>query len=137
MYVMNGIGQAQQFCPSANAGCFSSAQERDTVRTQCQAGYLPTPMPGGCPPDGVVRADDTTRFRPCEIAHLELCGAEQDPSGQIAMMTAQQAFGPSAAEEAGSEGDKSKDNTMIYVLGGVGILAVGGISYFLSKKKRR
>jgi hypothetical protein len=125
MYVNSGIGQEQPRCTAQPDMCFNSFDSRDSARTLCQYGKIPTYIPGSCPPGHVIAEDDVSRFRPCDIAHFNICQAAADLS-----------YGPQTAQQAAEEERGKEDNTMLYVMGGAAILAVGGIAYFMSKKKR-
>lgn len=137
MYVMNGIGQQAGHCPAAPSMCFSAAAERDSARSMCHAGYVPTPPSGPCPSGNVLDPFNLMKFRPCDIAHFGLCSPEEDPGGQVAMLQQQQQhFGPQQAAEEGAVADEKDDYTMYYLIGGAAIVAVGGIAYFMTRKKR-
>lgn len=146
MYVNSGqlsafrdgsLGQTGDLCQAPAKGCFKSAMERDSVRTMCQYGTTPKRMPGPCP-DYVIGPDDVYRVSPCDVAHFGLCSSEEDPSGQIAHLQhqQQQSFGPSQQEDGSDEKEsKDKDATMFYVASALGLAAIGGIAYFMMKRK--
>lgn len=128
-----GIGQTPGQCPLPGQMCFRDANTRDSARTMCQFGTAMTPLPGPCPSGNVISSDNLDKFRPCEIAHFELCSAQQDPGGQVAQMQQQQsAFGPAFEDDEFAD---EPDYTMWYVGGAIAVVVVGAGAYFFMKKR--
>lgn len=125
MYI--GVGQSEDFCPVTGDLCFQSLNERDSAQSLCQYGHTPVREPGPCTQSGIIGPGDLYKYRPCDIAHLSACTAN---SPSILALQAQQSDG------GGEPGESEDDNTMLYILGGVGVLLVGGIAFYMARKKK-
>lgn len=114
-------------CPLGSGACIDSRYQDilDTAVTQCQYGVTPPYDPTGCPaPNGVVTPTSSHRYSPCELAKLPMCG---ELSMDIPL-------GPFTSSSLPPE--EEDDNTK-YVIGGLlGLLAVGGIAYAVTRKRK-
>lgn len=135
-----GMGQSSEdYCPAPTLPmCFQSLQERDTAQTQCQYNVLPYRPPGPCPAGPIITPDNLGMFRPCDIAHLDYCRAETFPQMQAAWggggggtFSAQ----AEAEREDDAEVGEEENYTLYYVFGGVAVLAIGGIAFYMTRKR--
>lgn len=117
-------------CRLGSGACVDSRSPDilDTAVTQCQYNVTPRGDDSACPsPNGVVTHANAHRFSPCELAKLSSCG-ELDMDLVVP-------FGPQQVTE---DDEAEEDNNTKYMVGGLlALLAIGGVAYAATRKKRK
>ena len=144
MYVSLGQVDRRDYCePSPNA-CFSSFQTMDDAETMCQYGHVPPPRPDQpCPSSHIITPDNVRKFLPCSISpdgnDIDICQTRAEWDVTVTPEEERQQYRqqhvdvppPAEGEELPENGD-DKNNMMLY--GIIGIVAVGGIAFFMARK---
>lgn len=114
-------------CPLPGGACIKEGylDVLESAQTACQYGSMPAGQSGPCPPSGVIDPNNAHRFSPCELAKLQICGGGAETFD-------------APPEEDEEEEEEEEENSTKYMIGGLlGLLAIGGIAYAVTRKKKK